>query len=162
MCCELRVIWLVASRKWISLVKPDPVNYFVASQVTESLLQNFIIQCFKRSWFGVEKSIVQILWFLDLFWRWEVKIHFLRNHVFYCVFVRLHGNIFSTLNTCNLSHKLSKQTTRQLSISFVIHDYRLIIIATNDSKNWWSLYAVWLRILDLLLKYLLTFGKQTQ
>ena len=30
----------------------------------------------------------------------------------------------SNLNTRNLSHKLSKQTTRQPSISFVIHDHR--------------------------------------
>ena len=116
--------------------------------MTESLLQNFIAQCFLKSWFGVEKSIVQISWFLDLFWRWEVKICFLRNYVFYCVFIRLHGNIFSNLNMRNLSHKLSKQTTRQLSISFVIHDYQLIIIAMNDSKNnFWNRSSQWLLVI---------------
>ena len=49
--------------------------------------------CFHRSWFGVEKSVVQISWFLVLFWRWEVKMHLLKNDVFLCVFIWLHGNI---------------------------------------------------------------------
>ena len=49
---------------------------------------------------------------LDLFWRWEVKLRFLRNDAFHCVFIRLHGNSFSNLKKRNLSHKLSTQTTR--------------------------------------------------
>ena len=82
---------------------------------------------------------------LDLFWRWEVKIRFLRNNAFHCVFIRLHGNTFSNLKTSNLSHKLSKQTTRQPSISFFIEDHRQIIVTTNDSENRLSFYADWLR-----------------
>ena len=33
-------------------------------------------KCFHRSWVGAEKSVIQISWFLDLFWRWEVKVRF--------------------------------------------------------------------------------------
>ena len=29
-----------------------------------------------------------------LFWRWEVKIRFLRNDVIHCIFIWLHSNIF--------------------------------------------------------------------
>ena len=82
---------------------------------------------------------------LDLFWRWEVKLRFLRNDAFHCVFIRLHGNIFSNLKKRNLSHKLSTQTTRQPSISSAIEDHRQIIVATNDSVSRLSMYADWLR-----------------
>ena len=81
---------------------------------------------------------------LDLFWRWEVKLRFLRNEAFHCVFIRLHGNIFSNLKKRNWSHKLSTQTTRQPSISSAIEDHRQIIVATNDSVSRLSLYADWL------------------
>ena len=86
---ELCVICLVASRKWTSLVKPNPVNYmyFVAWHMTESLLQNFITQRFHRRWLGAEKSITQISWFVTYFedekWRyimllekWCDSLHF--------------------------------------------------------------------------------------
>ena len=86
---------------------------------------------------------------LDLFWRWEVKIRFLRNNAFHCVFIRLHGNTFSNLKTRNLS----KQTTRQPSISFVIEDHRQIIVTTNDSENRLSLYADWLRSINHTIWY---------
>ena len=97
--------------------------------------------CFHRSWFGEEKSVIQISWFLDLFWRWEEKIRFLRNDVFHFLFIRLHW--------------LSKQTTRQPRISFVIEDHRRKIPKNGflrmliDSGEY-SIYC-----------YLLTFGKQS-
>ena len=87
-------------------------------------------KCFHRSWFGSENIVV-----LDLFWRREVKIRFLRNDAFHYVFSRLHGNFFSNLKTPNLSHKLSKQTTSQPSTSFVNEDHRQIIVVTNHSES---------------------------
>ena len=150
MCCELSVICLVASRN----------EYRILCETWSCELLRCLAGDRKSTpKFHCTMFSLQISWLLGLFWRWEMKICFLRNYVFHCIFIRLHGNIFSNLNTHNLSHKLSKQTTRKLSISFVIHDYRLTIIATNDSKNWLSLYADWLRIINLLL---LTFGKRTQ
>ena len=86
---------------------------------------------------------------LDLFWRWEVKIRFLRNNAFHCVFIRLHGNTFSNLKTRNSS----KQTTRQPSISFAIEDHRQIIVTTNDSENRLSFYADWLRSINHTIWY---------
>ena len=44
---------------------------------------------------------------LDLFWRWEVKLRFLRNDAYHCIFIRLHGNIFQTSKsaTCLTSYQ---------------------------------------------------------
>ena len=56
------------------------------------ILIKVTILMFCRSWFGAEKSAIQISWFLDLLW--EVKMCFLRNDVFHCISIRLHGNIF--------------------------------------------------------------------
>ena len=63
--------------------------------------------CYHRSWFGVEKSVIQISWFLVLFWRWEVKMHLLKNDVFHCVFIWLHGNICVLWHTRNISVQMS-------------------------------------------------------
>ena len=126
-CSKLCVICLVASRKWTSLVKPNPVSYmyFVAKHMTESLLLNFITQCFHRRWFGAEKSITQISWVVSYFedekWRyasWEMMWFTAFSFRYTATFVQtwIHA-------TCLKSYQdLSKQTTRQLSISFVITD----------------------------------------
>ena len=66
----------------------------------------------------------------------------------------------ANLNMHNLSgnyRDLSKQTTTQPIISFVIEDYQQIPVAKNDSENLLSLYAVWLR--SIFHCYLLTFAK---
>ena len=83
-------------------------------------------------------------------------MRFLRNDVIHCVFIRLHGNIFSNLNTHNLSHKLSRliKADHEAAEHFI---YWQIIIVTNDSENSLSLYANWLR--SIFYCYLLTFGK---
>ena len=49
--------------------------------MTESLLQNFITQSSDADvcWFGEKKSVIQILWFLVLFCRREVKKYFWAN-----------------------------------------------------------------------------------
>ena len=60
---------------------------------------------FCRSWCGAEKSVIQILWFLVLLW--EVKMCFLRNDVFHCVFIWLHGNIFYCLLLWDTSSDIS-------------------------------------------------------
>ena len=87
--------------------------------------------CFHRSWFGEEKSVRQISWFLDLFRRWEL--------IFHCLFIRL--------------HQLSKQTTKQLRI-FVCHRGP----STKDSKKM-VIFECWLAPTYILL--LLTYFRKT-
>ena len=71
-----------------------------------------------------------------------------------------HQHFFLNLNMRNLSHKLSKQSMsflcrRWLSTNLTMT--MIIIIATNDSENWLSLYADWLR--SIFYCYLVTFRK---
>ena len=146
------------------LVKPDPVNCFAAWHATKSLLSTFITQVNNTHVFtGVdlkqmEKSVIQISWFLDLFWRWEVKIGVLRNDVFHSVFIGLHGNTFSHLNTRHLPHSLSKLAARQPSSLFFIEDYGQIIIVMKDSKKM-DIFVCWLALKYILL--LLTHFQKT-
>ena len=75
------------------------------------------------SWFGEEKSVIQISWFLGLFWRWEVKIRFLRNDVIHCLFIR------SVTLAIKADHEAAKH--------FACHRGP----TAKDSKNWLSLQA---------------------
>ena len=89
----MRVICLVACRSWTSLVKLDPVNKFVAYHVTESLLHKWgggahkvTMLTFHRSWFGTEKSVIQIIVISSLILKmksedallekWCISLHF--------------------------------------------------------------------------------------
>ena len=55
------------------------------------------------------------------------------------------ATFFQTWIRATCLTKLSKQTTRQPSISVTIEDYRQIIVATKYSEKWLYLYAYWLR-----------------
>ena len=62
------------------------------------------------------------------------------------------ATFFQTWIRATCLTKLSKQTTRQPSISFTIEDYRqiIIIVATKDSEKWLSLYAYWLGSISIV------------
>ena len=62
------------------------------------------------------------------------------------------ATFFQTWIRATCLTKLSKQTTRQYSISYTIEDYRqiIIIVATKDSEKWLSLYAYWLRSISIV------------
>ena len=91
----------------------------------------------------LSRPLLEQAGFLDLFWRWEVKIRFLRNEMIYFTAFSFGytATFFQTWIRATCLTSYPKQTTRQPSISFVIDDYRPIIVATNDSENWLSLYA---------------------
>ena len=62
------------------------------------------------------------------------------------------ATFFQTWIRATCLTKLSKQTTRQYSISYTIEDYRqiIIIVATKDSEKWLSLYAYWLGSISIV------------
>ena len=65
-----------------------------------------------------------------------------------CISLRFHlvtrQHFFKLEYAQLVSQAIKADHEEAASISFVIHDYRLTIIATNDSKNWLSLYVDWL------------------
>ena len=72
-----------------------------------------------------------------------VKIRVLRNDAFHCVFIRLHGNIFSNLKTPHLSQKL--KADHKAAEHFVCQRGP----STNHSRDEpFRKYADWLRSIN--------------
>ena len=112
--------------------------------------------CFHKSLFGEEKSVIQISWFLDLFWRWEEKIHFLRNDIFHCLFIRLHSGVALAIKADHEAcYGLGRQHDNKAAENLVCHRRP----STKDSEKRFSSYADWLRSIFYLL--LLTHFRKT-
>ena len=107
-CILIKVTMLMFCRSWCTLSLQDNsrskmltipylgfetfTNYTLPGDTYLSspcILIKVMMLMFCRSWFGAEKYVIQISWFLVLLWG--VKVCFLRNDVFYCIFIQLHG-----------------------------------------------------------------------
>ena len=102
--------------------------------------------CFHRSWFGEHKTVIQISWFLGLFWRLEVKIRFLRKDVFHC--------LFSHQVFC-LSSRTIDERFRIMVISVCWLTTKCTLLLLTHFRK--TKYADWLR--SIFCSYLLSFGK---
>ena len=123
--------------KWTSLIKQNPVNYFVAYHVTESLPQNFITQSNDGDVFtGVDLERRSLLDKYRGFWT------YFEDENWY----------FIAFSFGFTSFQSRPRGSREFS--FVIQDHRRKI-----PKKWLSLNADWLRLIFYC--YLLTFGKLT-
>ena len=93
--------------------------------------------CFHRSWFGEEKSVIQISRFLNLFWRWDTQIEKR------CISLPFH------------SVALAIKADHEAAENLVCHRTP----STKDSEKRNSSYADWLRSIFYLL--LLTHFRKT-
>ena len=141
--CLLRVLRIACHLPgtWTFLVKHDPVNYFVAKHVTDSLtpwkFHNFTQSNDAHVFTRIkEKSVMQISWFLDLYWRWNEDMLLEK----WCISLPFH------------SVTLAITADHEAEEHFVCHWEP----SAKDSKKWLSFYADWLR--SIFYCYLLTFG----
>ena len=124
--------------------------YSDTQHLTEGLLQNFITQCFHRSWFGAKKSIIQISWF----WRWEVKIPPWEMMYFTAFSFGYTATFFQTWirATCLTSHEVAEH--------FVCHGELSKKQPRDKRFRKLVIFVCWLAPNYILL--LLTFGKLTR
>ena len=139
MCSKLCVICLVASRKiqnehpWWNLILWATCTLLPSTWLRKST-PKFHYTMFSQEVICSREIHYTNIVVCKLFWRWEVKIRFLRNDVilFHCIFIRLHSNIFKLEYTQHVSQAIKTYQSR-LRGSRAFH---LSSRSSNKSSLW--------------------------